>query len=208
MSTKLFIEPGTVYSRLCVIREVARVRPTYRRFLFRCECGAEKEIDLSPVHRGSVMSCGCLGAERRVKSNRYHGLKRHPLYSVWVIMRQRCNNFDGQGYENYGGRGIKVCARWNDFQNFFDDMSPTYEKGLSIERKDNDGDYCKDNCIWATRYDQSRNKRNNHYVKLNENIMILKDAANKIGVSSSKLLYLFKKSNILALGTNKIEDLI
>lgn len=80
------------------------------------------------------------------------------LKSRWENMKQRCNNPNNQGYKNYGGRGIKVCGRWHSFENFYADMGDCPE-GLTLERKDNDGNYEPGNCRWATWKEQGKNKR-------------------------------------------------
>lgn len=89
-----------------------------------------------------------------------HGYRprEHPLYSVWADMKSRCNNPGETGYDNYGGRGITYCEQWRDFANFAEDMWPK-PPGTSLERRDNDGNYSKDNCVWATRLQQAKNRR-------------------------------------------------
>lgn len=89
-----------------------------------------------------------------------HGGRRTSLYSIWVSMWARCTNPELAAYKNYGGRGIKVCEHWRKFSNFRADMGERPE-GKSLERENNDKDYCKENCIWADRTTQNRNKRNN-----------------------------------------------
>lgn len=88
-----------------------------------------------------------------------HRMTGTPLFNVWRGMLTRCTNPRRAGYKNYGGRGIAVCDRWLKFENFHTDMSATYRPGLLIERKDNDLGYSPDNCEWAPRIAQNRNRR-------------------------------------------------
>jgi len=86
--------------------------------------------------------------------------KDHPIYRRWCDMRNRCNNQNNRGYKYYGGRGIKVCERWEEsFWNFVEDMYPSYKEGLEIDRKNNDKGYSPDNCRWSDRKTQVRNRR-------------------------------------------------
>ena len=92
-------------------------------------------------------------------SNLKHGMKRTRIYGVWSAMKSRCMNPNRDQYEDYGGRGIKVCARWAEsFENFYADMGDP-PRGHTLDRRDNDGDYCPENCQWSPRTTQGRNKR-------------------------------------------------
>jgi hypothetical protein len=87
------------------------------------------------------------------------------IYGSWYNMKTRCNNPKSTNYKQWGGRGIKVCDEWNLFAGFLKDMQDSYFQGASIERIDNDGNYCKENCKWATRKEQCRNRGNNLFIK-------------------------------------------
>lgn len=137
----------------------------YAMFLCRCECGTEKKLTGKVLRRGVVKSCGCLKAELVGDINKTHGLSNHRLYGLWCGIRTRCNNENATGYKNYGGRGIKMCSEWDDFETFLKDMEPTYVEGLTIDRIDVNKGYYKENCRWVTPAVQSMNKRDN--VKVN-----------------------------------------
>lgn len=94
------------------------------------------------------------GRPRKADAN-----ERHPLYSTWMNMRRRCSNPNDEKYPLYGGRGIAVCDRWQDFRNFAADMGPKPTPRHTLERTDNDGNYDPFNCIWATPVQQAANRR-------------------------------------------------
>jgi hypothetical protein len=96
----------------------------------------------------------------RKMSNYKHGMRRTKFYQVWKGLKQRCNNPNSKFYFNYGGRGISVCDRWNEsYQNFHDDMFSEYKEGLELDRIDNNGNYCKENCRFVTKQVNTSNRR-------------------------------------------------
>ncbi len=144
-----------------------------KRWICRCDCGQSTIVYGVNLKSGSIESCGC----GRIK----HGMSRTKLHHVWRTMKDRCNNPNANQYEDYGGRGIKYCHEWADFSNFFADMGHP-PNGGTLERKDNNGPYCKDNCRWSTRREQARNKRNNQLVTWKGETLTVTDLAIKNGM--------------------------
>lgn len=156
-----------------------------------CECGTVRSVNGSSLRKGASPSCGCITKERMAnqgthnQSGRENGNKETAEYRIWSGMRKRCLNPRAQRYERYGGRGIKICERWNDFSNFFADMGQRPTPRHSIEREDNDGDYCPENCRWAKPEDQANNKSCNIIVLVDGEKMTLSAASAALGISYS-----------------------
>lgn len=160
----MHLNPGDKYGRLTVVAEVEGSSYS-RRILCKCDCGKNKIVDLVKLLNGNTKSCGCLKKELRIKQNTTHGLTNHPLYTVWNSMKGRCMNPKDPSYRNYGARGISICDEWLDFRCFYEwAMASGYTKGLTIERINNDGDYCPENCCWIPREEQSANRRMNRFL--------------------------------------------
>lgn len=115
-----------------------------------------------------------------------HGMYGTPIYRTWLRMIQRCHNPNNRNYDGYGGRGIKVCDRWRKFENFFEDMGDA-PKGLTLERIDNNMGYSPDNCMWATRKEQARNRRTTRFYTLNGETLTVSEWAKKIGISHESM---------------------
>lgn len=155
----------------------------------RCDCGVEKEIWAGNFYK--TQSCGCYKVEVAGIQSTTHGFRRgddrvHPCgeYHTWAGMIQRCTNPKNPNYPNYGGRGIKVCARWRSFENFYKDMGPRPSAEYEIDRyPDNDGDYKLSNCRWTTPIGQGRNKRNNVHVTVGIERVVKSEAAARAGVN-------------------------
>jgi hypothetical protein len=127
-----------------------------------CDCGNSKTVEGSHLRSGATKSCGCLSKE--FPHNFKHGQSKRGLttqiYKCWVQIMQRCYNPKHKHYKNYGGRGIKVCDRWHVFENFYVDMGDC-PLGLSLDRRDNNGNYELGNCRWATSKEQMNNREYN-----------------------------------------------
>jgi len=159
MPTRKSILPGKTFGRLTVVA-ISATKPRY--YACVCTCGVTKEVFISHLVGGKIISCGCyhkevVSAQAR-KRNTTHKMYGTRAYITWNSMINRCGNENSPNYKNYGARGITVCNSWNDFNQFYKDMGDP-PAGLSLERVDNEKHYSKDNCIWATRSQQANNKR-------------------------------------------------
>ena len=134
----------------------------YRFGLYQCGlCGTRFKTLIANVKRRNTNSCGCYNRIKVSESNKKHGLSRTRLYRIWKSMENRVYNPQYKQYKYYGGRGITICDEWkNDFMSFYNWATTNgYSDELSIDRIDNDGNYCPKNCRWATSNIQNRNKR-------------------------------------------------
>ncbi len=124
-----------------------------------CECGGSKVARRSHLKSGKTSHCGCIRFDKHGNEHESHDLYDTPIYHSWFAMKQRCTNPNTDMYENYGGRGIAFDPKWFTFVGFYKDMGDSYQDGLSIDRIDPNGNYCKENCRWADNPTQGYNQR-------------------------------------------------
>lgn len=120
-----------------------------------CDCGRPHKARKNNIKSGQVKSCGCFSGA----GPKSHGQACHPLYCTWNSMNQRCSNKNDPDYKYYGGRGVKVCERWKDINNFIADLGEKPSMAHTIDRINNDGNYEPSNVRWATSLEQHANKR-------------------------------------------------
>lgn len=202
---------GSKFGRLTVLRfvEIRRGRAIY---VCRCECGTEFEAKAKYLCNGDTKSCGCLKIDtsrRNGKATATHGLTNHPMYKVWSSMKDRCLNSRCHAYPDYGGRGITVAEEWMSFGQFYADMCPTYEKGLELDRGNNDLGYSKSNCRWVTPTINKQNRRKSVFLTVNGVKKHIADWSRETGISRHSIWYRIAegKEGISALyGVRKLKD--
>ena len=205
-------EIGKKYGRLTVISEHGQGHHGEILWLCDCECGNRKTVPGSALRSGKTLSCGCLQAENarimglshlgKESPAKTHGLSKTRIYKIWSGMIQRCNNPKREHYANYGGRGITVCAEWiNDFISFYVwSIENGYADNLTIDRIDNDGNYCPNNCRWSTAKKQCNNRSTCRFVEHNGKYQTVAQWGVEMGVSKYTLYNRLNRSKSIFLG--------
>lgn len=195
MSRRIKMNPGDKYGRLTIVSEVEKInKKGHRRFLCRCECGNMRTVDMAGLRQGTTKSCGCLAREQTVARFKTHGMFGTPLYRVWAAMKARCYNPDVSSFSHYGGRGIKVCDEWAEFESFYRwAINNGYKRGLSIDRIDNEGDYRPSNCRWVSPRVQANNTRRNRMLTHNGKTMSIADWGRATGLNQTMIAKRLKR---------------
>lgn len=177
---------GERFGRLLVLQRDGCNKHGQIKWWCECDCGACKHVLGGMLRSGMTQSCGCIKRESIAKVNYKHGMKDTPIHRIWWAMMQRCHDKNSQAYPRYGGRGINVCARWQEFAAFYADMGDR-PAGMSLERINNDGDYEPGNVRWASSKDQANNRRSNRFIEHNGERLTVAQWAAKSGVPMGTL---------------------
>ena len=184
---------GQRFGRLVVIHlEDDYVSPSgyhKKRWLCHCDCGNDVIVWSGNLINSHTQSCGCQHLEKIATGNTKHGIRNTRVYRIWTDIITRCENPNSEYYGKYGGRGIKMCDEWrNDPLSFYEwSIANGYADGLSIDRKNNDGNYEPSNCRWSNRVEQANNTSRNHYITYKDKTMTIAQWARETGLSNKTI---------------------
>lgn len=179
---------GLRVGRLTVIEPVERTKDIDWKWRCICDCGNETIVRGKSLKVATTKSCGCLHDESARNVGRIHGESHTRLNTIWKEMRARCDNPNHSAYKYYGARGIFVCTEWYEYIVFREwALTHGYADNLSIDRIDVNGNYCPENCRWATIIEQANNKRNNSYIEYDGQIYTISQLARKYGFKAQTL---------------------
>lgn len=188
--TKIKDLTGIRFGKLLVLRDSGeRTKAGKARFICLCDCGVEKSIIGGNLNNGLVNSCGCEKDKKTSERFKKHGFSKHPMFNRYLGMISRCYDKEASEYHNYGARGIKVCDRWRlSVSDFINDIGAQPTESHTMDRIDNDGDYCPSNIRWATKKEQSINRRVTRMFTFNGIQMCAADWARSLGMTKVAVL--------------------
>lgn len=186
---------GKKFNMLTVVKQENSKSKGKRYWLCKCDCGNLTVVNTSNLCSGQVKSCGCI-ANR--PNNKSHGMSKTVLYSRWLGIKKRCKCEKTNSFENYGGKGVRVCKEWEEsFESFMKwALANGFEEKLTIDRIDPNGDYCPENCRWITIKDQENNRSNNVYYEYNGECLTIPQLAEKYGINKRTLFWRINSKNM------------
>ena len=178
---------GRKFGKLIVLKIAGKNEYNNILWLCKCECGNTKIVRGNALKAGKTLSCGCYSREVHTK----HGMWKSRVYGIWHGIITRCYCEKDRNYKHYGGRGIAVCDDWlgkNGAKRFIEwALTNGYDDTLTIDRKDNNGNYEPSNCRWIVNKEQQNNKRNNHYITFNGRTQSLSQWAEELNINRNTL---------------------
>lgn len=180
---------GTQFAFLTIVAAAERRRADgfmQDVYTCRCVCGNELVRSKASLRKNPDTRCRQCAGEQAAVTRGADGRDGTPTHNSWRAMHTRCYQQSHAAYPRYGGRGITVCRRWHDYDNFLADMGERPE-GTSLERKENSKGYAPDNCYWATRTEQQRNRRSNRYLTADGRTQLLADWAKELGTKPTTI---------------------
>lgn len=184
MGTKELDIKGQKFNKLTAIKYAGN-----EKWEFECECGKIIVKTTADVKRGKTKSCSRICTTGNPS--------KHSLYQTWDGIKKRCYQNGATGYHNYGGRGIKMCDEWRySFWSFVSDMGDKPFSASTIERIDNNADYCKENCIWASPREQASNRRNNIYITYQNEVHTLYSICKILNLKHSTIWLRLQKTSL------------
>lgn len=185
---------GKKFGNLIVMKRINNNKRGEAVWECHCKCGNIVYTTSGSLNSGNTQGCGCKSKETaKLRSIKNH--KDSRLYKVYHWMKQRCYDKNNKQYKNYGGRGIKICDEWlSDYTKFYDwAVNNGYEKGLTIDRKNNNGNYEPNNCQWVTQKVNNNNRRSSIYLSYGGKTQTIYDWSIETGINHFTLLYRFHK---------------
>lgn len=179
---------GKQFSEWTVIEYYGRNKQGAHYYTCKCSCGNVKNVNRSHLINGNTANCGC----KRLKSNadrfKTHGLSGDRTWRIWKGIKSRCYNQNTRSYKNYGARGIRMSEEWYaSYPTFLSDMGKCPSDLHSVDRIDNNGDYCKENCRWATTKEQCNNTRRNVFLEYDGRVQTISQWAEENGIKCERI---------------------